>query len=148
MHHKWQLYYVWFLRYGVKQTELLSFWAIFCPFTPLKTRAIKILKKRKKTPGYIIILHMCTINENYIMYGFWVMKCDRQNFLSFLTVFCPFSPLTTQKIKTLKKWKKKGWKDYHFTHVYYKWQLYYVWFLSYKVWQTEFFVILDCFLPF
>ena len=29
-----------------------------------------------------------------------------------------------------------------------KWQSYGVWFLRYKVWWTEFFVILDCFLPF
>ena len=25
---------VWFLRYQVRQTNFLSFWAIFCPFTP------------------------------------------------------------------------------------------------------------------
>ena len=27
------------------------------------------------------------------------------NILSFWTIFCPFTPLTTQKIKILKKWK-------------------------------------------
>ena len=35
------------------------------------------------------------------------MKHDTQNFLPFWTVFCPFSPLTTQKIKILENWKKK-----------------------------------------
>ena len=141
-----------------------SFWAIFCPFTPLTAQKIKILKKwkkhleissfyicvpkimirrcmvpeiscmtnvivishfglffallppnnpknqnfekMKKTPRDIIILHMCTINDNHMMYGSWDMEHDRQNFLSFWTIFCPFTPLTTQKIKILKKWKK------------------------------------------
>ena len=40
------------------------------------------------------------------MCGSWNMKCDRHNFLSFWAIFCPFTPLTTQKIKILKKWKK------------------------------------------
>ena len=33
-------------------------------------------------------------------------------------------------------------------HVYHKWRSYDVWFLRYWVWRTEFFVILDHFLPF
>ena len=32
--------------------------------------------------------------------------------------------------------------------MYHKWQSYAVWFLRYGAWQTEFFVILDLFLPF
>ena len=49
---------------------------IFCNFgpffellPPLKTQKIKISKKQKKKPGYIIILHLCTVNDNYLMYG-------------------------------------------------------------------------------
>ena len=34
------------------------------------------------------------------------------------------------------------------THIYHKWQSYNVWFLRYETWWTEFFVILDCLLPF
>ena len=56
----------------------------------------------KKTPTDIIILLKCTINDNHMMYGSWVMEWNRQNFLSFWTIFCPFTPLTTQKIKILK----------------------------------------------
>ena len=37
--------------------NLLSFWTVFCPFTPLTTQRIKILKKMRKTPRDIIILH-------------------------------------------------------------------------------------------
>ena len=49
---------------------------------------------------------MYTTNSTYIMYGSWDMEQDRQNFFSFWTIFCPFTPRTTQKIKILKKWKK------------------------------------------
>ena len=38
-----------------------SFWAIFCPFT-LTAQKIKISKKRKKMPGDVIILQICTKN--------------------------------------------------------------------------------------
>ena len=79
-----------------------------------------------------------------IIYGSWDTECDRQNFFLFWTIFCP---LTTQKIKILKKWKNT-WRYHHFTQVYHKWQSYDVWFLRYEAWQTEFFVILDHFLPF
>ena len=67
------------------------------------------------------------------------------NFLSFWTVFCPFTPLWTQKIKILKKWKKYLKILSFYKH---KWQSYDAWFLRYGVQRTEFFVILDCFLPF
>ena len=33
--------------------------------------------------------------------------CATENFLLFWTIFYPFTPLTTWKIKFLKKWKKK-----------------------------------------
>ena len=41
-----------------------------------------------------------------MMYSSWDIEHDGQNFLSFWTIFCPFTPLTTQKIKILKNWKK------------------------------------------
>ena len=44
----------------------------------------------KKTAGDIFILQMCTINENNMMYGSSDMEQD--NFLSFGTVFCAFTP--------------------------------------------------------
>ena len=58
----------------------------------------------KKSPGNIIILHMCTINDNHMMHGSWDIECDRQNFLSFWTIFYPFT-LITQKVIILKKWE-------------------------------------------
>ena len=90
--------------------------------------------------GDIIILHICNINNNHMIYGSWDMDCEKQNFLSFWIVFCPFTPQTTQKIKILQKWKK-------LLEIgsFYKWQSYDVWFLRYRARQTEFFVALDHF---
>ena len=52
--------------WSVEDRIFLSFWTIFCPFTDLKTRKIKILNKMKKTPGDIIVLHMCTKNNDHM----------------------------------------------------------------------------------
>ena len=79
----------------------------FLLFSLPNTPKNKTLKKRKKTPEYIIILHMFTKNYDQMMYGFWDMVLDRCNcYLSFWVMFCPFTLLTPQKIKILKKWKK------------------------------------------
>ena len=182
------------MMYGSSDMEhdkqnFLSFWTVFCPFTPLWIQKIKILKKwkkhlkilsfykwvsympiiwcivpeiwsatdrifchfapffaplpqkpnnpknqhlkkMKKRPGDITILHLCTINNDHTVYGSWDMKHDGQNFLPFWTIFCPFTPLTTWKIKISKNWEKHL-EIYHFIHVYQKWWSYDVWFLSY-----------------
>ena len=54
-----------------------SFWAIFCPFSPLATQEIKI-KKKEKTPEDIIILQMCSKNYDHMMQGSWDMVHDRR----------------------------------------------------------------------
>ena len=130
------IWYIWFLKYKVQKTEIFvildqflsPYWAFYPPMD-----------------SYFFILHRHTINDNHITYDSWDMECDRQNFLSFWIIFCSFTPLT-QKIKILKKWKKP-WRYYHFTHMYHR-QSYDVWFLRYEARRTEFFVILDCLLPF
>ena len=68
-------------------------------------------------------------------------------FCHFRQFFAPLPPLQLEKSKFWKNEKTTCWY-YHFTHVYHKWQSHDVWFLSYEVWPTQFFVILDCFLPF
>ena len=58
-------------------------------------------------PGDIIILHKCTKNHDHMLYCSWDMAHDRCNcYFSFRAIFCPFTPLTAQKIKMIKK--KKG----------------------------------------
>ena len=86
------IYGSWNIR--CSRQKLLSFWAIFCPFRPLTTWGKKILKF-KKIPEDIIILHICTINKNHLMYGSWDIEHNRENFLSFWTGFCPFTSLCT-----------------------------------------------------
>ena len=83
------IYGSWNIR--CNRQKFLSFWAILCPFSPLITWKIKILKL-KKTPQDIIILHICTINDNHMIYGSSGIERNRHNFLSFWTVFCPFTP--------------------------------------------------------
>ena len=41
-----------------------------------------------------------------MMYGSWNIEHNRRNFLTFCTIFCPFTSLTTSKIKVLKKSKR------------------------------------------
>ena len=148
MYHKWQSYDVWFLRYWTWQTDFFVILDHFLPFYPFNNLKNQNSEKRKKPPRDIIILHKCTKNDNCMMYGSRNVKCYRQNFLWFLTVFCPFTlviilhmctinnnhmmhgswdmthdrckcyfsfwaifcpftPLTAQKIEILKKWRKK-----------------------------------------
>ena len=116
VHQKWHLYDIWFLRYGVQHTICFVILDRFLPFYSPKNPENKNFVIINKTPGDIIIFHKCTINNNHMMYGSWVMERNRQNVLSFWTIFCPFTPLTSQKIKILKKWKNV--RRYHdFTQV-------------------------------
>ena len=104
----------WFLRYRGLQTKFfvisdhfLPFY--FNPFTPSINKSKsenQMFEKMNKKTGDIIFLQKCTINNNYIMYGSSDMENDGQNFLWFWTIFYPFTPLTTPKIKILEKWKK------------------------------------------
>ena len=61
-----------------------------------------------KIAGDIIILHMGTKNHNYMMYGSWDTKWDRQNFCHFGSFF---SLLKKEKkgifFKILKKKKNQ-----------------------------------------
>ena len=54
--------------WSVTDRTFLSFWTVFCPFTPLTTWKIKILKNRRKQPGDVIILHKCTKNHDNMLY--------------------------------------------------------------------------------
>ena len=92
-----------------------SFFVIFDHFLQLYPPN-QNFEKMKKTLGHIFILQRCTTNDNHMMYGSWDIEHDGQIFLSFWTIFCHFIPLTTQKIKILKKWKK-ALRYYHFTQV-------------------------------
>ena len=66
----------------------------FLPFfLPLMILNIKIFKKMKKCLEISFYTYMCTINEGHTIYGSWNIRCNRQKFLTFWAIFCPFSPL-------------------------------------------------------
>ena len=96
VHQKLQSYDVQFLRFGVRQ-NILSLWAIFCPFTSLPPQMIlnnKILKKMKKMPEDIIILNI-HVYHKWRSYDTWFLKYKVQQteIFNILGHFLPFQPL-------------------------------------------------------
>ena len=88
-----------------------SFQTIFCSFAPLLIPKINIWKKYKKTPGDIILLYMCTINQDhmhpwYMMYGSWEIKFNRQVYFAILGNFLSFFSPNSPKTENFKKRKK------------------------------------------
>ena len=56
-----------------------SLWAIFCIFYPPNSpKNQNFQKMKKKMPGDIILLHICTKNYDQMMYGSWDVVHDRQ----------------------------------------------------------------------
>ena len=98
------------------------------------------LKMTKNTCRY----HYQNLDD--MIYSSWDIEQNKLK-LVILGHFLPFIPLKTSKIKILKN-ENICWRYHHFTHVHQKSQPYDVWFLRYRVRQTEFFVILGHFLPF
>ena len=144
-HHFTQVYQkswsygIRFLRYDVWQMYLLFFILGYtCPFYLPNSPKNENVKKMKKTPGDVIILHKSTKNHDRMLYCPWDMARDICNcHFSFWAIFCPFNPpapfppphLTPKKIKILKNW--------NFTHVYQKLWLDDVRFLRYGVRRTD-----------
>ena len=65
-----------FCHYGL-------FFALLPPMDPENQN----FEKMKKIFEDIIILQMFTINDSHMIYSFSDMECNRQNFLSFWTIF-------------------------------------------------------------
>ena len=75
----------------------------FLPLYPSKKPKNQNFEKMKKAPGDIIILYICTINDNHMMHGSRDIEHDRQNFLSFWNIILPFYPKKSKFCKTEKK---------------------------------------------
>ena len=58
------------------------FFALFTP-SPLTAWEKKMSKKQTKKTPRDNLLHMCTINQDHMMYGSWNVKCKGQSFLLF-----------------------------------------------------------------
>ena len=99
------------MRYGSCDREwdrIFSHFGPFCPFAPLTIQIITILKKQKKHLE-MLSFYLCVPKITIMMYASWNMECNRQYILSFWAIFCPFTPIITWKIKTLKKQNKPGY---------------------------------------
>ena len=123
------------MRYGAWRTEFFCQFGLLC-FAPLTTQKIKILKNGNNSRRYY---HFTQVHQQswshailFLRYNMW-----RIWFLFFiLSYFCSFTPLTTQKIKISKKWKKQL-ENHHVTHVYQKLWSRDVRFLRYDVRQMD-----------
>ena len=89
-----------------KQTEFFLILDRFLPFYPLNNPKNQILKKRKKR----LEISFYTSLPKIIIISYTVPEIRRVTNVIFIfhvgLFFCPFTPLTTQKIKIFKKWKK------------------------------------------
>ena len=104
MYQKPELYEVRFLRHGVTD-NFLPFWTIFCPFTPLTTHKIEILKKWKKhlemSSFYTYVPQIMIIW--YMLYAIWSAT---DMFFVILSHFLPFDPPNNLKNENFEKMKK------------------------------------------
>ena len=127
-----------------KGQSFLSFWAIFLPFDPPNNAKSQNFEKIKKSLK-ILSFYICVPQMTIMVYGSWYIKHDRQNFLSFWAIFCPFPPNNPEN-QNLEKRKKL--LEISFTQVYHKWQSYYIWFLRYQLQQRFFLSSWTTFCPF
>ena len=129
-----------------KGQSFLSSWAICCPLPLVTIQKTKISKKKKLK---IISFYTC-IPQMTIIWRMVPELSSATEFFVILGYFLPFTPPPPpHKCRKSKFWKheKHSWR-YHFTHAYQKSKSYDVWFLRYGARETEFFLILDHFLPF
>ena len=93
MYIKNQSYKVWFLKYGVRR-NVLPFWAIFYPFTPLTKQKIKLFKNKKSIWRCYHFTHMyqkpLSYDVCFLRYGVWkTIFCHFVPFLSFYPTIDP-----------------------------------------------------------
>ena len=133
----WMLLEIWvqhtfFCHFG-------SFFALLPHYWPQK------LETEKNKRRYFLF-HRCTTNKDS-----WNIRCKiiwcmlSEIWSSTGKIFSHFGPFFALLLKN-QNFEKTAWRYHQLTLVYHKWQSYDVWFLRYKVQQTEFFV--DYNLPF
>ena len=116
--HDHMMYASWDMECNMH--NFLSLLAIFCPFTQLLTPKINIWKKcQKKKTGDIILLQICSISEDHMMYVSWDTTHGRQFFV-ILGHFLHFDPPNNPKNQNFEKMKKNTWRHCHFTLIYHK----------------------------
>ena len=101
----WSVPEIWHVTDVIVISHFGLFFALLTP-PPPNSQKNENFTKMKKYPGDIIILHKCTKTHDNMMCCSWDMVRGRCNYFSFWATFCPFTPLTAQKIKISLKWKK------------------------------------------
>ena len=90
----------WLLRYKVQRTKFFVILGHLLSFDPPNN------PKNQNLNRDIIILHLCTKNDDHMVYGFWYIKHNRQIFLSFWAIFCPFYPPNNPENQNFEKMKE------------------------------------------
>ena len=124
----------------VTDVIVIFLFGLFFAFLPPNRPKNESFKKKiiKKIPGDITILQKCIKNHDHMLYCSWDLACDKCNcYFSFWTIFCPLTPHKNSKNENLKKNEKFFWRYNHFTQVYQKSWLDYVWFLRYGAWRMD-----------
>ena len=127
----------------MQQIEIFVILGHFLPFQPPDNPENQNFKIETNTWRHYHFTHLH--QWQYFDVGFLRHGVQQTEIFVTLDRFCPFTTLWTQKSKILKKWKKYLKTLSFYKH---KWQWYDAWLLRYGVQWTEFFVILDYFLPF
>ena len=89
-----------------------SFFVIFghfFPFYPINYLKNQNLKKKNNNKRHHH-LHLCTTNDNQMIYVSWDMECGWQNYLSIWAIFYLLTPVRATKTKMFKNWKQKKQK--------------------------------------
>ena len=102
---QWLSSHIWFLRYRAQWTEFFIILNHFLLFYPTNNKENQNFERMKKAHEDIIILQMCTINGNNMMYGSWDMDHGRQIFLTVWTIFCLFILSNNPENKNFEKMK-------------------------------------------
>ena len=102
VHHKSRSYDVWFLRYKVQRTKFFVILGHFLPFDPPNNSKNKNSEKTKNCLE-ILSLYTCVPQMTFMMHGFWYIKHDRQNWLSFWAIFLPPNNPENQNFEKMKK---------------------------------------------
>ena len=130
---------VWFLRYRGVANWNWEFGVIFCPFYHPNNLEKSKSWRNEKTIRDVVLLHMCTINEDHTVYGSWDIRHGRQNLCVNLSQFLLFYPHPTDNLKNQNFEKMKNPLRYrHLTHVYQKSGSYAILFLRYGLMDVIF----------
>ena len=131
------MYASWDMEYN--RHKFLTFWAIFCLYTPLLSPKIKIWNKFKKTSRYYPITH---VYHKWRLHDVWFLrhKARQTEFFIILGHFLPFNLPNNLKNQNFEKMKKNIW-TYFILHLHTTNDNH----MMYGSWETNFLVILDYF---